>query len=229
VSEEVNVEELERELRELESEKTIEIKPTAETTAVVSVTQTEEKGEINVESLEKELEKAELVAERKYLKKHGGLCHHVKLEKFKEPVIVCRDEGVHEDDEKLLVSLLYKYYPYVSKTLRVVNDIKPCERIAGWFDIVMFTDPVRLGVVHYTYRGNDERETELAYIYELDYMRNNGTLGVYLKLLIRDGKSSVTDVCVIDRPHSLVYNLLRMLRFPLILEPELEEELRKTS
>jgi hypothetical protein len=87
----------------------------------------------------------------------------------------------------------------------------------------MFADPVRLGAIYDVY---SDREAHLAYIYELDYMRNNGTLGVYLKLLIRDGKSSVTDVCVVDRPHSLVYNLLKMLRFPLVLEEE-EEELRK--
>jgi hypothetical protein len=223
--EEVNVEELERELQELESEKTIEIKSTETTVVVATTMQTEE----SIESLEKELEKAELVAERKYLEKHGGLCHHVKLEKFNEPVTVCRSSGVHEDDEKLLVSLLYKYYSYASKTIRVVSDIKPCKRVVQEFDVVMFADPVRLGAIYDVYSDNDEREAHLAYIYELDYMRPGGVLGVYLKLLIRDGKSSVTDVCVINKAHSLVYNLLRMLRFPLILEPELEEELRKTS
>jgi hypothetical protein len=220
MSEEFNLEELERELRELESEKIIEIKP-AETTAVV--TRAEEKSEIDVESLEKELEKAEAIAEKKYLEKHGGLCHHVKLEKFNEPVTVCRDSGIHEDDEKLLVSLLYKYYPYASKTLRVASDIKPCRRVAQEFDVVMFADPVRLGVMYSAYSDsdNDEREAHLAYIYELD-ARNNGALGVYLKLAIRDGKPSITDVCIIDKPHSLVHNLLRMLRFPLVLGEEEE-------
>ena len=228
MGEEVNVEELERELRELESEKTIEIKPVAETTAVVSATQAEEKSEIDVENLEKELEKAELVAERKYLEKHGGLCHHVKLEKFREPVTVCRFSGVSEDDEKLLVSLLYKYYSYASKTMQAISDIKPCKRIVQEFDVIMFADPVRLGAIYYVYSdSNDEREVELAYIYELDYTRNDGTLGVYLKLLIRNNKPSVKDVCIIDKPHSLVYNLIKALRLPILLELE-QEESQKT-
>jgi len=227
MGEEVNVEELERELRELESEKTIEIKPVAETTAVVSATQAEEKSEIDVESLEKELEKAEAIAERKYLEKHGGLCHHVKLEKFREPVTVCRSTGVHEDDEKLLVSLLYKYYSYASKTMQAISDIKPCKRIVQEFDVIMFADPVRLGTIYYVYSDNNEREVHLAYIYELDYMRPGEVLGVYLKLRIRDNKPSVTDVCVINKSHSLVYNLIKALRLPILLELE-QEESQKT-
>jgi hypothetical protein len=219
--EEIDLEELERELRELESEKAIEIKPVAETTAVVA--QTEEKGKINVESLEKELEKAELIAEKKYLEKHGGLCHHVKLEKLNEPITVCRDKGIHEDDEKLLVSLLYKYYPYVSKAMQVIDEIEPCEKtpaLKNGFDVVVFADPIRMGSLYYG--GFDTMIAELAYIYELDIDKDQ-TLGVHLEIAIKDNKPSIKSTCRIDKTYSLMYSLLKALRLPIILDLNLEE------
>ena len=219
MSEEINIEELERELRELDSEKAIEIKPVV--TAVTTQTQAEEEESgVDLEHLEKELEKAEAIAEKKYLEKHGGLCHHVKLEKFNEPVTVCRSSGVHEDEEKLLVSLLYKYYPYALNTLRVINEIKPCKprrALHHGFDLVMFTDPVRMASLLY---GYNSMIAELAYIYELDVDKNRA-LGVYLEVVIAENRSSVKSVCRINEVYSLAHSLLKALRLPAI---DLEQE-----
>jgi hypothetical protein len=221
MSEEINIEELERELRELESEKTIiEIKPVAET--AVQPQAEEEKESVDLESLEKELEKAELLAEKKYLEKHGGFCHHVKLEKFSEPVTVCRTTGVHEDDEKLLVSLLYKYYLYASKALHIIDEIKPCKyrgAIRFGFDLVMFADPVRVASLYYDY-GRGSMVAELAYIYELDVDKNKA-LGVHLEVVVEENKPPmVKSVCRIDEVYSLAYSLLKALRLPIVLEEE---------
>jgi len=219
MSEEINIEELERELRELDSEKAIEIKPVV--TAVTTQTQAEEEESgVDLEHLEKELEKAEAIAEKKYLEKHGGLCHHVKLEKFNEPVTVCRSSGVHEDEEKLLVSLLYKYYPYVLNALRVINEIKPCKprrALHHGFDLVMFADPVRMASLLYDYNS---MIAELAYIYELDVDKNRA-LGVHLEVVVTENRSSVKSVCRINEIHSLAHSLLKALRLPAI---DLEQE-----
>jgi hypothetical protein len=220
----VDVEELERELRELREPEVIEIKPVAETTAVVTQAQAEERGEeksIDLEILEKELKRAELLAEKKYLEKHGGLCHHVKLEKFSEPVTVCRTAGVHEDEEKLLVSLLYKYYPYAMKTLYIINEIKLCEHrgaLRHGFDLVMFADPIRIGSLYYG--GFGTMIAELAYVYELDIEKDRA-FGVHIEVAIdENNKPSVVSVCKINEIHSLAYTLLKALRLPFVLDDD---------
>jgi len=205
---EISLEELERRLREIqESEKSIEIKPES----IPSITLSKE--EKDVEELENELRKVEEEKEKETLMKYGGVCHRVKLPKFEE-FVVCRYGLVGVDLMERVVKLLYKYYPYASKTVNALDEIKPCRVHPKNPDVVMFLDPVRLGSLHLW--ADEEGVANLTYIYELNG-DNMKVEGVHLELEIKN-EASVRRVCRLVHAESILKTLLRALNLPFVSE-----------
>jgi hypothetical protein len=206
MSEEVSLEELERELKEIqESERNIEIKP-----ETVSLGKTKE--EESVEELEEELRRVEEEQEKQELMKYGGVCHRVRLPKFEEPIVVCRYGLVGVDLMERVVKLLYKYYPYADKTMKVLDEIRSCRYHPRNPDVVVFMYPIRYGSLHFI--ADDEGVADLVYIYRLD---GDVVDGVHLELEIK-GKTSVKRVCRLTDAESVLTTLLRALNLPFVSE-----------
>jgi hypothetical protein len=208
MSEEISLEELEKELRELERnpEESIEIKPSIPSNTL-------SKEEKDVEELENELRKVEEEKEKETLMMYGGVCHRIKIEKFEDPVVVCRYGDT--DLMKQVVKLLYKYYPYASKVMSILDEIRPCRAHPRNPDVVMFLDPVRFGSLHFWAKG--EGVADLTYIHRLDG-DNMSVEGVHLELEITKNEASVRRVCRLVHAEPILTTMLRALNLPFVSE-----------
>jgi hypothetical protein len=209
LSEEINLEELEKELSELEQKpkESIEIKP--------EIVPKEEREERSAEELEEELRRVEEEKEKQELMKYGGVCHRVKLPKFEEPVVVCRYGLVGVDLMERVVKLLYKYYPYADKTMKVLDEIRPCRYHPRNPDVAVFMYPIRYGSLHFIADG--EGTADLVYIYRLDG-DSTAVDGVHLELEMYKDKTSVKRVCRLIDAESVLTTLLRALNLPFVSE-----------
>jgi hypothetical protein len=219
VSEEkVTIEELEKLLKELEEKEKQEkelIVPVVPQQVSLTAVSEEQKEQKSFAELAKEFE--ELANRLELVEKAmtKGLCYHVKLpfSKDEEYATVCRYYNVDEQTAKLLIDLLFKYYKHAVATHQALDEIEECEAYLPSYDIVMFTDPVRLAVLYSTY-------ADLTYVFKLQ--ENEHPEIIRITVDIGDtSKPRLRSICRVADIHDIEavkVNLLESLDMPLQLE-----------
>jgi hypothetical protein len=212
--ERISVEELERLLKELEKgkEKELIISVAPQMSQLTVSTAVSEEKQLSFAELAKEFE--ELANRLEVVEKAmtKGICYHVRLpfSKEEEFATVCRYSDADEQTAKLLVDLLFKYYKHAMMSLQALDELDECESYPPSYHVVMFTDPIRLAVLH-------SNEAILIYVFKL----LDGEYPEVVRITVDvENKPRLRSVCRVTNVHDIEavkVNLLEALDMPLQL------------
>ena len=211
--EKISVEELEKLLQELEEKQKKEL--------IITIPEmpmpvpTAEERETSVEELAKKFE--ELASRLELVEKAmtKGLCYHVKLPFAKDEAYatVCRYHDVDEQTAKLLIDLLFKYYKHATMALQAFDELDECGSYSPNYNVVMFTDPIRLAVL--------SNEADLIYVFNLQENEYPEVIRVVVD--VDENKLRFRSICKAtdnDDVFHIKASLLDALDMPLHIEDE---------